>query len=78
VARQSDVIEPRAYESRTTYSNWLRKIGGHTYRFKVMTRTGPDPKWEVRVDRSFSGGPGKRGWETVHNWASDFEEWENA
>jgi hypothetical protein len=72
MAKQCEVIEPRTHNSRTTYSSWLRKIGGHTYRFKVMTRTGNDPKWEVRVDRSLG-----RGWETVHHWDASFIEWAN-
>lgn len=71
MAKQTDVIGARTHQSQAVYTSWLRKIGKSTYRFKVTTRL--DGYWEVRVDRSFSHGPGRRGWETVHHWPTGTE-----
>jgi len=57
------VIEPRTHQSQTTYKSWIRRIGKHTYRFKIMVRT--DGQWEIRVDMSLNR---VKGWHTVHHW----------
>lgn len=68
MAKQTDVIEPRTYESTSLYRSWIRKIGRSSYRFKTMSRS--DGVWEIRVDKSI-GGQGRRAWETVHHWSND-------
>lgn len=70
MAKQSEVIEPRTHASTSIYRSWLRKIGHHTYRFKVSTRSSDDLLvWNIRVDVSHGGR--NRGWETVHQWSNN-------
>lgn len=68
MAKQNEVIENRTHVSRSDYISWLRKIGRHTYRFKVASRS--DGSWEIRVDVSRYEGR-RRSWITVHQWSND-------
>lgn len=63
MARQNEVIEPRKNESETLYQSWTRKIGNHSYRFKVKTTHTGESLIQVDMSLGF-----KKGWKTVHLW----------